>query len=323
MWEEKAMKKFLLTILLFVCCVALLTMGINAVYIRQDHRDRYYTDRFQNIPDAVTVCNVGSSHGYYSFNYEELQERGEQCFNFAFSAQFPSYDLVMLQHFGEHLAPGCVVFIPLSDYLLFGGGLEEDADFLAINRRYYKIFFRKEIKQYDPWTDFLVNKMPVLDAGEDLLRGMEGKLVLDHSEWDRTADDIDLEGDLQYSFDRHFVHGKRDAMGNLIYNHKEIEAVYSMISLCNAKGWRPILVTTPLLKEYSERARQDGSDQLEAFYRLVEQITEETNTPYFDYSLDKRFANDHGLFMDGDHLNRNGARIFTGNLLKDVEETRE
>ena len=123
MWEEKAMKKFLLTILLFVCCVALLTMGINAVYIRQDCRDRYYTDRFRNIPDAVTVCNVGSSHGYYSFNYEELQERGEQCFNFAFSAQFPSYDLVMLQHFGEHLAPGCLVFIPLSDYLLFGGGL--------------------------------------------------------------------------------------------------------------------------------------------------------------------------------------------------------
>lgn len=317
------MRKFLLTILSFACCVTLLIMGINALYVRQDHRDQYYTDRFLSIPDKITVCNVGSSHGYYSFNYEGLQEEGESCFNFAFSAQYPSYDLVMLQHFGKHLAPGCLVFIPLSDYLLFGGGLEEDDDFAAINRRYYKIFSKEEIKRYDPWTDFLVNKMPVLDAGADLLRGMEGKLVLDHSEWDRTADDIDLEGDLQYSFDRHFVKGKRDEKGNLIYNQEEINAVYSMISLCKTKGWRPILITTPLLKEYSERALQDGKDQMEAFHRLVDQIAKETDTPYYDYSLDKRFVNDHSLFMDGDHLNRNGARIFTDILLKDVKETHD
>lgn len=309
------MRKFLLTILSFACCVTLLIMGINALYVCQDHRDQYYTDRFLSIPDKITVCNVGSSHGYYSFNYEGLQEEGESCFNFAFSAQYPSYDLVMLQHFGKHLAPGCLVFIPLSDYLLFGGGLEEDDDFAAINRRYYKIFSKEEIKRYDPWTGFLVNKMPVLDAGADLFRGMEGKLVLDHSEWDRTADDIDLEGDLQYSFERHFAKGKRDEKGNLIYNQEEINAVYSMISLCKTKGWRPVLITTPLLKEYSERALQDGKDQMEAFHRLVDQIAKETDTPYYDYSLDKRFVNDHSLFMDGDHLNRKGATHFTHMLL--------
>ena len=66
-------------------------------------------------------------------------------------------------------------------------------------------------------------------------------------------------------------------------------------------------------------------DNIGKLFRMQVELgsMEESYTAFkadFDYSLDKRFANDHGLFMDGDHLNRNGARIFTDILLKDGKE---
>ena len=41
---------------------------------------------------------------------------------------------------------------------------------------------------------------------------------------------------------------------------------------------------------------------------------------YYDYSLDKRFSRRYDLFMNGDHLNEDQARMFVDVLYEEIIE---
>jgi hypothetical protein len=50
----------------------------------------------------------------------------------------------------------------------------------------------------------------------------------------------------------------------------------------------------------------------------MDTVVENTGARYFDYSLDSRFSNRYDWFMNGDHMNREGAREFVDILNNEI-----
>lgn len=312
------MKKFVLTITAYCLLLGLLVSGINFLYISKANDDSMGTDRFKYMPETIDICNLGSSHGNRSFVYTEHTDLS--TFNFGHNAQTLSYDYRLLDFYQDHLSEGSVVFIPISYFSFFGTDETELSDFESKNKRYYLILPKSHIKEYDFITYLCTVPFPATSAGAKLFITLFKK---DDSapkkESIRTADMLDLSENVSTAYWKHFINNRLDSNGNLLLNDIEVQAVYDIIDLCRSKNAIPILVTTPLLQEYTDLVIQKHPDFLPYFYDIVNHISEDTGTLYLDYAFDERFKNDYSLFMDCDHLNTNGAILFTDIVLNDIK----
>ncbi len=310
------MKRFLMTIALYTGILAFLTLGINAWYLAMDQSDDLWTDKFKDVPAHIQICNFGSSHGLYSFNYEDVC--GEfTCFNFALASQSLSYDLRILQQYKDHLKEGCLVFIPVSYFSFFGIEETQEEEFLSKNRQYYDFLSPGQIKEYDFSTHMFKRFFPALDAYETLPTVLFfGKASGNEELWSKSALDMDVSADAALAFERHFIQEKLNPSGERIVNKEEVSALGQMILLCREIGAVPVLVTTPYLEEYLEEINANAPDFDEEFSAILSPILTETGTAYMDYSSDLHFTARKDLFMNADHLNKEGARQFTNLLLE-------
>lgn len=308
------MRKFIFKIFLYVFCVSFLIIGINEWYKGRD-LDKDYTKKFETLPSNIQVCNFGSSHGLYGFCYEDY-EKQYVCFNFGLESQMLSYDLRILENYKDNIQEGAIVFIPVSYFSLFGQKEEEAQDFGSKNKRYYKILPPELIKNYELDTDIYVRYFPVTSAYEEVFQAIVKKA--DHSEWEGKASDIDLEKNVSASSERHIITNKFDEYGNRIINQEEIDALVQIIKECKALGTRPILLITPFLSEYLEAVEMRDTDFYQNFYQVIDEIVNSTEVEFYDYSSDKRFKDNYDLFMNGDHLNEEGAKKFVDVLMKEV-----
>lgn len=312
------MKKFIITIAAYFLILGTLVCGINGLYILKDDTDPLDVERFEAMPDTLHICNLGSSHGRLAFNYSETPDVG--AFNFALSAQTLSYDYRMLSHYQDRLAEGCVVFIPVSYFSFFGHDETELADFESKNERYYHLLPRELIKEYDLITYLCTVPFPAVGAGTNAIKVFLPKEPASNTGTTiRTADMIDIAENGHSAYWKHLVHNRQDADGNLIFQETELEALYDIIALCKSIGAVPILVTTPYLAEYTDQVLKNMPEFLPYFYSIIDQVSKDTDTPYYDYAFDDRFQHDYSLFRDADHLNKTGALLFTSILLEEVQ----
>lgn len=313
------MKKFVCKVMAYLFVMLAILITVNTMYIKLDHSDSDNIDKFKSVPDRIEICNFGSSHGLYGYNYEDLEEK-YCCFNFALSSQLLSYDYRILKYYQNQLKDGGVAFINVSFFSLFGVPETETDDFLSKNARYYKFLPKSLIKEYDPKVEFYSDKFPSLIAYGKLPKVLFGMCKNTSEIWSQTADTIDVNNDAENAFKRHIVTNKIDEDGERIYNDEEIAALYSIIELCKEINVTPILITTPFLKEYNDAVRDGDKEFYHDFYDLVNRVVEDTGVEYYDYSKDDRFVDDYSLFMNADHLNRFGARKFVGILAEEVLE---
>lgn len=305
------MKKFTLRLLTYGLLLAGITLLANGLYVFMDKdNDPDYTEKFKTIPAGIQICNFGSSHGLFGFDYHDFKDR-RTCFSFALESQSLSYDLRLLKHHIERLQGPGAAFIVISYFSLFGRGEIYGEGFASKNRRYYKILPRDLIKQYDWRTDLYVNFLPMLVGNLRRAFFGGGKKEIP------TADAIDVAADARGAYQRHLGSKKFDAEGRRIQNQEEIDALFEMIRLCRQRGLTPILVTTPFLSEYTDIVRQNDPAFLGEFYALLDKICQEAGVEYCDYSMDERFVHDYSLFRNSDHLNPSGARKFTDILLQE------
>ena len=271
----------------------------------------------RDVPQGIEVACFGSSHALLGIDFEDY-EQDYVCFNFGQASQFLSYDDRLLQHYLDHFEPGATVLITISHFSLFGKPDTEYDNFAALNKRYYKVLPADLIKQYDAKTDFYVTKFPAL-AAEDALSLFSMLIGRNHpnTEWENHTNPKQAAADAENRY-KTFVESKRAEDGSRLYNLEEIDALYHMIALCQEKGLRPVLITTPYLSEYMDQIRENDPAFFDDFYGLINEIIEKTGVPYFDYSSDDRFVGCYELFHDVDHLNRDGAKQFTSIVFHEV-----
>ncbi|MBE6119194.1 MAG: hypothetical protein E7189_01955 [Erysipelotrichaceae bacterium] len=309
-------------VVLFCLIVFIIVNVINQYYCYLNPNSNDETKRFNDMPAKIEICNFGSSHGLYAFNYEDVDDEYE-CFNFAFNSQRPSYDYRLLENYKDSISEGAIVFIPVSYFVFFGVSEEKDENFMARNKRYYYILPFYRIKGFDFHT-WLEVKYPSLFEKEKLFETLSGNSkTMDELDsvdevWYRISSDIDVEEDAQKAYKRHLVDGKIDENGDRIINEDEIDAVVKLIRLCKDINARPILIIPPYLREYIEEIENKESGFFEEFDEILEDIINQTDVECYDYSRDERFLDSYDLFMNADHLNIYGAREFTGILMDEV-----
>lgn len=317
------MKKFLVRMLLLVLAVGLATGAINALYIHNDvnagtmgswkNDDAYIGE----VPTGIQVCNFGSSHAYYGFNYEAFDEN-LVCFNFALPSQSLSYDARILRNYADRLAPGATVLIAVSYNSFFGGKETDSADFYAKNKRYYHFLSPENIKEYDADTAFFVKYLPSLTVNSvKLANTLLGRHLVPVF-WQGTTS---AEAAAKHAQKRYMDHIAANVgpKGERIVNREEIQAVTDMILLCREYGARPVLVTMPYLVEYPAAVREHDAAFFDDFEEIMEEIIRETGVTWLDHQDDTRFSNRYDWFFNSDHLNREGAAVFTAIVLLDAE----
>lgn len=321
------MKLFVKRIMSIAIVAAVLVTIINQIYCRIHPIS---AGKFEDVPYNIDVCNFGSSHGDSDFNYTEIERKNS--FNFGLTAQTLTYDLQILRHYKDHLKKGCIVYIPVSYFSFWGIPEEKTDEFAAKNKRYYLFLNKDEIKDYDYMTALCEKYMPSLTAYEYLPRYMveglfntikksKNEIVesVQNEDEQETAQNnyIDMKWCAKDAYYRHFVKEKKDTSGARIYNKEEVNALYDMIQICKENDLIPVMVTTPFTWEYLNMIDEEDPEFYDEFNQIISDICEKTGVQYCDYSRDERFK-DHELFRDADHLNDNGARLFTDII---IEET--
>ncbi|MBQ7155247.1 MAG: SGNH/GDSL hydrolase family protein [Synergistaceae bacterium] len=318
------MKKFLTKIFAYAVILAAVTLAVNACYLWTTRGDNA-----MNVPDGgIEICNFGSSHGQRGFNYEDFAGR-YVCSNFGLSSQSLLYDYRILQFYRDKIRNGAAVFITMSYFSLFGKPEVEGESFLSKNRRYYKFLPKELILAYDWKTDLYDNYLPVLNpnALKVLVKrmlhiGEKAKLFQENFNlydegWNIITTSEDAAQDAPQAYGRHISHRKDDA-GVRMRRHESFEALYGMIRLCRELGARPILVTVPYTRDYTDTIKKNDPEFFGEFYAEIEEIKRNTGIEYYDYGFDERFCDAYELFINSDHLNREGARKFTDILLSEV-----
>lgn len=330
------------TVLIFITkCIAIPAAAVLILFLLnipyREIDDAKYMDMWNlrmlgNQINEVEIANVGSSHGAYDFTYDALTDEGFSCFNFGSVSQTYQYDLALLEEYGGHLDEGCVLFIPVS-YFSFNNETVNETEAQALSVKYYHCLSPKNIPDYDLYTDIVTTRLPILSAGEDLLKllpdfspslkvlaaeedseteGSDGAATAS-AEMDESAVAVFAER-AAARYDRHFNNKE-----NLFLPERE-EQLLSLIDYCKKHELTPVLITTPFSSYYNNPVSEDFLDR---FYGTVNRIASDTNVNYYDYSHDARFSENLTYFSDSDHLNAEGAAYFMEIIAEEVPELRE
>ena len=313
------MKKFLIKLALYVVLLAAVTLAVNACYFSMSVKN------ISGVPNRIDICNFGASHGHYGFNYEDFKGK-YVCSNFALDAQPLYYDYRILQCYKNRIKPGASAFIVVSYNSLFGKPESYGASFLSRNIRYYRLLPPDLIVNYNWSTNIFVNYLPASSVMgiTDFIKGLlhKGEMRVSYEKFNdegnsRTTTSSDALVNASSDYVSHIANAV-DKNGQRMRRQDAIDSVYAMISLCREIGVRPILLTMPFAREYTDTVRKNDPKFFEDFYALIDEIRQKTGVEYYDYAFDERFWYKYSLFIDSHHLNRQGARIFTRILLREV-----
>ena len=310
------MKKFVVEFIIITILSILGVVGINYIYLHCN-RSESEIDKFAEMPETIEVCNVGSSHGKNSFLYDDYIDE-INCFNFGLTSQRYQYDYRLVKAYADRMDEGAIVFIPFSYFSLWGTPDEERDDFKSMNNRYYKILPPELIMEYDPWVDVCEHYLPVLSAYDELIDAIKDTLFGDGNNSTYNNEQIDFDKAVEDAYKAQVLE-YRNADGTRVLNNDRVEALEDLIELCKKSNLKPILITTPVLKEFHDVINERNPEFLEEFYEAVYEISERTDTEYWDYSMDSRISGNKEYFIDAHHLNKDGAKLFTSIIFDEIK----
>lgn len=307
--------KLIVKCLAFPAAALLVICLLNKPYRKIDEAKYLDLAKFSTLGNPVEniqVANIGSSHGAYDFVYTDLEERGYSCFNYGNVSQTFNYDYAILKEYGSYLAPGSVLFIPVS-YFSFNNEVTTDSEAQALSVKYYHCLSPQNMPDYDLFTDIVTTRLPILSAGEDILELFPNLSLIALAA--DTGDDVaEFQRRAQDRYDRHF------ANKDTYFMPEREEELREIISYCKARDITPVLITTPFSKYYRDLV---SAEFLSEFAEKVNTIASDTGVSYYDYSYDARFRGNLNYFSDSDHLNDEGAAYFMQILEEEVPELQQ
>ncbi len=310
--------RFALKCLLFPAAAILIIYCLNKPYKKIN--DAKYQDvlKFSTLGTwyaTIEVGNLGSSHGAYDFNYEPLTERGYECFNFANTSQSYDYDYAVLKEYIQYMSEDSIMLIPVS-YFSFNNEVVNENEAEAMSLRYYHFLSPENIPNYDPYIDITTNKLPILSAGENIIKLLpDFKLsIIALAADDNGIDMEEFTRRAQERYSRHFDNKEEYFLPERIQN------LYDIINYCKEHDITPILITTPFSSYYQDLVPESF---LQEFQKTVTAIVSDTGVEYYDYSCDDRFRDNLEYFMDADHLTEEGAAYFMEILINEIPKMHE
>lgn len=306
-------------IILFLCKCLAISLAALSLLLALNHRYKQVmenpysdADKFSYMSSTynnIQICNIGSSHGEYAFTYEDLTKQGYECFNFAMASQTYDYDYAILSMYQRHFSDPCLMFIPIS-YFSFNNEVVDEEEKQFLNAKYYTFLSPRYIPCYDPYIDLVTNRLPILSAGEDIVKILPSLSIRAHA----AEAESTFREKAQNRYHRHMDNKEEYFLSERISN------LYDILAFCKDNNITPVFITTPYTGLYSDLFSQEFKEE---FHRIVNTISEESGVPYYDYSEDERFSDVLDYFSDADHLNAEGSAYFMEIIKKEIPEFQE
>ena len=306
------MRRFLLRVLLLIFGCALLLLALSPAYrflLNQDYeRKEDHSLQFKYVPEAVDVACFGSSHAGNAFQAPRYQNGGT-LFNFHMALQSPIMDKCLYFHFRDHLASDAIVVVNLSYFSLYLNGTHDVDDFkryctfLPVRElpngaaKLYRLFRIVDFS-FNPLASWLLGKTATVDPiATATTTERFSPEELESIGSNRAAEFLGYAGDQA-------VDPEVDA------------ALNEMLADCLRQGFRPVLVTTPMLRQLNEHLPDDS---VARFHADCKRYAQKFGIPYLDYAQDSRFQDALAYFVDTDHLSSNGSEAFMKIFFSDLE----
>lgn len=258
------------------------------------------------------LANLGSSSGYYAFNYDAAGLKG---LNLALPRQSLLTDKEMLRNYFSYLKEGAVVMLPLC---LFSSLEGEDCDFPD---KYYMLLQSESIPNYSWKKKLFVQRIynnpikffPLFSLIYELLRPLKPKKQsLDENQMEADANRWMKDWLSEFcisDFNRGLSLVNKDSYESASKLLKEI------VEFCVSRNLKPVIVIPPISKflsaKYGEEMRKVLIDDF-----VNKALT--SDVPFLNYLDDAEFL-DNYLYRNAYFLNDNGATKFTKRVVQDLK----
>jgi len=255
----------------------------------------------------LDVVNLGSSSSVAAFDYSGIA--GLKVANWAMAPQTLVADFEILRNYSCFLKQGATVIIPLCPFSCLGGSNDDLAD------KYYTVLniasiphasYRRQQQQMEiknnPWRYYplvqLIARKPKTTNLEVGNFAADAKMRMES--WRKEFSMIRFTDPLSLV--------NRDAYQD------GAKILSRIVDYCVERDFNPIIVMPPV----SEALREKFTPEMKKLY--IDEFVNKGNgnkAKYLDYFEDKRF--ELSDFQNSFVLNSEGARKFTGIILKDAE----
>lgn len=231
--------------------------------------------------EQIEYVNIGSSHGLNAFNYSNF----DNSVNLGFGSQRMYYGLKVLESIEPLLDSSSTIIIPISIFSFCGS-------FDGPKQRYLGFLSREELG---------------ISLGEEIIELHFPYLGINNTESIFYGQDEEVIKFLDNGVDRAQNHLSGSRECNII-DESIVEQLRNFIVRNTEKNM--VFIITPYYHTYWEEILLER-EVVEKIYDTVNDIVDEYSLALFDYSEDERFINNSELFKDSDHLNSDGAILFT------------
>ena len=287
--------------------------------IRRTHwfNDEFFPDcrKFWNYNTFNTdVINLGSTSGYYAFDYQGLEIWGG---NFALRHNPLSGDQAILKNYFGYLNPKeSHVIITLCIFSSLAGSYDfmEDRFYTLLSPVSIPHFSYRRQQQVKSWADCPIRQMPLWSFYTELKKVLRGKKqrLLTEQQMEQDAERWIKGWKHEFSisdFSQPLSLINKDGM-------QDASAILNeLITFCNERNMKPVLVLPPMYHTLAEKF--DNTARKVLLNDLVDKV-EDKSVKFLNYMDDSRFSHDTTLFQDSFLLNGEGAKKFTKIVLKDI-----
>jgi hypothetical protein len=311
-------------IALILAAAILIFITVNILYKKSRHyyfTEEQHCNRIKN--GTWDIVNLGSTYSRFGFDYEGTGLKG---YNLGFSGQFFYYTDLMLKQYSRYFNRNCIVLIVVPDLVFAreGKGIYNPGRYIGM--------IDKELlrDEYSAWKYFSKVTFPLLGKPRLLLtlfkeyfNAMRGK----RQDFMSVAENpYDKKGTLEQAQKRCGSWSRRfsladtqrdsipDGLNDIFPRTRQI--LTDMIQYCLDKGFRPVLVVTPVSCALNSLLG-DGFLR-KVLYDNIKKANVQ-NIPLLDYLKDGRFQ-DSTWYLNSDMLNLNGRRLFTKAVIEDLEK---
>lgn len=296
------MKRFIRS-LLFLSIPLALTLVLGEWIVRQ-LPNTYKTKHtwMQQHASEVETLILGSSHTYYGIQPQHLKGC---AFNLANPSQNLRYDHFLLTQYAHLYQNLKTVILPISYFSFFDKEYEEDKPFNYL-ACYYKLYmdcpYHSNLSTYAMELFYPSSYFGKLQAA---LLGKAGRINCDSLGWG-TNHLLSQKRSTWETIDASQTVCQHTAL-DWTAETSNINHLHDIISFCEERQIRLILITTPTWHSYYEKL---DTNQLSRMYQIMHTFRSmHPSLIYIDFLKDARFqAND---FYDSDHLSEYGAAKFT------------
>lgn len=269
-----------------------------------------------NLKRNYEIVNVGSNPARFAFIYDNVV--GE---NWSTGTQGLDMDYEVLRYYHSYLKQGATVLLPIVPFSSVSGYLEQFKtsrhylakfvsilDYLQVSHHeklnrgnyyfYYPLFYNWRVIRYlikDEKPDCRIEKndqpMGLLQLKSDAQDWIAG--------WKKEFAIKELNGQLP----SHLEKGRSIS----------VEMMRKMILFLKERGYNPVIVSPPMSKALTEYFTDDIKKTY--IYSFVDEF-KELNVGYLDYT-DSQFS-DNKLYFNALFMNLKGRRLFTEQVLKDL-----